>query len=460
MRTIIVLLMLIFPLRVLAEMEDFPRYSHGALLFYMDSASFPNLNNKEKTYVEFYYGIPFNQLTFKEKADTLFAYCILHTLIKDENGKEVCRISDAKRYYAFTEEEIGTDLPLLLNKAIELTPGKYSYKTTVQDGNSEREGYIEGEMEIPDYSVEELTVSQIQFASQLFKPLKESPFLKNGVTVIPNVSRTYSYKLPMLYFYFEINNILTSQTPMPDSTTLAISYEVYNPEGKLMKSFSGLKKTLAQNSSAEIGGFNIITLPPDNYRLRIIVEDLNTQKQVVTERGFRFLGMEEEAQPVAEILTEKEAEEYLNQIRYIATPEELKIYKSLPLDKKAEYLREFWKRRDPTPGTAKNEAMLEHYRRWYFVQKRYSSNIPGWKTDRGRIYIKYGPPDEIERHSASFDTKPYEIWYYYKKNMRFIFADLQGFGRYTLIHSVTMDHTEIEDPYWERRIKIIKGREF
>jgi GWxTD domain-containing protein len=93
---------------------------------------------------------------------------------------------------------------------------------------------------------------------------------------------------------------------------------------------------------------------------------------------------------------------WLNEdVTYIITDEERAAFKRLQTDEEREqFIENFWLRRDPTPDTIENEFKEEHYRRIAYANERYASGIPGWKTDRGRIYITYGPPDEIEDHSS------------------------------------------------------------
>ena len=102
---------------------------------------------------------------------------------------------------------------------------------------------------------------------------------------------------------------------------------------------------------------------------------------------------------------------WLNEdVTYIITDEERKAWKRLSTDDEREqFIEQFWLRRDPTPDTEENEYKEEHYRRIAYANERFASGIPGWKTDRGRIYIVYGPPDEIDDHSSggSYD-RPYE----------------------------------------------------
>src|SRR5664279_2910578 len=86
---------------------------------------------------------------------------------------------------------------------------------------------------------------------------------------------------------------------------------------------------------------------------------------------------------------------------YIITDEERQAFKRLATDEEREqFIEQFWLRRDPTPDTVENEFKEEHYRRIAYANEHYASGIPGWKSDRGRIYITYGPPDEKESHAS------------------------------------------------------------
>ncbi|HEY9141049.1 MAG TPA: GWxTD domain-containing protein [Bryobacteraceae bacterium] len=102
---------------------------------------------------------------------------------------------------------------------------------------------------------------------------------------------------------------------------------------------------------------------------------------------------------------------WLNEdVAYIITDEERAAFKRLQTDEEREqFIENFWLRRDPTPDTVENEFKEEHYRRIAYANEHFASGIPGWKTDRGRIYIVYGPPDEIEDHSSGgFYERPPE----------------------------------------------------
>jgi GWxTD domain-containing protein len=102
---------------------------------------------------------------------------------------------------------------------------------------------------------------------------------------------------------------------------------------------------------------------------------------------------------------------WLNEeVVYIITDEEKKAFKTLATDEEREqFIEQFWLRRDPTPDTEENEFREEHYRRIAYANERFASGIPGWKSDRGRIYIEYGPADEVESHpSGGTYERPYE----------------------------------------------------
>ncbi len=114
------------------------------------------------------------------------------------------------------------------------------------------------------------------------------------------------------------------------------------------------------------------------------------------------------------------------EVPYIITNEERAAFKKLTTDDEREsFIENFWDRRNPSPGSPENEFKEEYYRRIAYANERYASGIPGWKTDRGRIYIMYGAPDEIDSHPSGgtyerpqsegggeTSTYPFEDWRY------------------------------------------------
>ena len=138
-------------------------------------------------------------------------------------------------------------------------------------------------------------------------------------------------------------------------------------------------------------------------------------------------------------------------VAYIITDEERKAFKKLQTDDERErFIEEFWRRRDPDPDTDENEYREEYYERIAYANEHFASGIPGWKTDRGRIYIMWGKPDETESHPSggaynresyegggSTSTYPFERWFYrylagVGSGIEIEFVDPTGSGEYRI----------------------------
>jgi len=125
-------------------------------------------------------------------------------------------------------------------------------------------------------------------------------------------------------------------------------------------------------------------------------------------------------------------------VRWIISDDERTAFNRLRTDDEREaFIMQFWLRRDPTPGTPENEMKEENYRRIAFANDHFTEKIPGWRTDRGMVYIKYGPPDTLDSHGATASTYPYEIWHYpditgLSTPAEFEFVDPTMTGRYHL----------------------------
>jgi GWxTD domain-containing protein len=141
------------------------------------------------------------------------------------------------------------------------------------------------------------------------------------------------------------------------------------------------------------------------------------------------------------------------EIEYIITDEERAAFRGMRTDEEREqFIEQFWRRRDPSPETEENEFKEEHYRRIAYVNEHFASGIPGWKSDRGRIYITRGAPDEITDHSSGgfyerpwaegggqTSTFPFQIWRYRHLdgvgddvNIEFVDTTMSGESRMTI----------------------------
>src|SRR2546429_3736847 len=144
-------------------------------------------------------------------------------------------------------------------------------------------------------------------------------------------------------------------------------------------------------------------------------------------------------------------------VTYIISPDERNAFLQLDTNEEREqFIEQFWLRRSSNPDLPENDFKEEHYRRIAYANEHYASGIPGWKTDRGRIYIIWGPADEVDSHptggtydrpmeegGGSTSTYPWEKWRYrylegMGNNIELEFVDPSGSGEYHL----TMDPSE------------------
>jgi GWxTD domain-containing protein len=200
------------------------------------------------------------------------------------------------------------------------------------------------------------------------------------------------------------------------------------------------------------GALDLTGLPEGNYDLRLELE-LNG---VVVERRrqFRMAGMREtlardSVRRVAARITDEGYfaamnEEQLDSAKapllYIATePDQLDLYDRLSVQAKRAYLTRFWKGRDPSPGSPRNEAREQFYAAVEYANRTFGEGrrgVPGWRTDRGRIFARNGRPADMLDKTRDGKAPPYQVWQYYDgKHRYYIFADRTSFGAYALMHS-------------------------
>ena len=168
-----------------------------------------------------------------------------------------------------------------------------------------------------------------------------------------------------------------------------------------------------------------VDLPLRNYVLTVNVRSGNQTATLV--RPFRNIWPEMPA-------SLKVPELALDALRFITTEDQLDSLKSGGFERQRENLERFWTPRDATPGTALNEVMAEYYRRVDFAMREFGTlkEPDGTKSDRGRVYVLYGPPTQTER-SLQPSGGHTETWIYERLNRRFTFVDQDRNGTYTLL---------------------------
>ncbi|MGD8539395.1 MAG: GWxTD domain-containing protein [Candidatus Aminicenantes bacterium] len=169
---------------------------------------------------------------------------------------------------------------------------------------------------------------------------------------------------------------------------------------------------------------------------------------------------------IAEAPIDPNSQKFLDLIRYIVTPQEERIFREMPPEDRHEFVADFWKRRDPDPETAENEFRDIYYTRIARATKAFRAGIPGWMTDRGRIYVLLGPPTDVIKKSMGDATLDFnkglrelstdmleegtrterstQIWVYnqypnyFSGPLRLVFVDYYGTGDYKLNTDVTV----------------------
>jgi GWxTD domain-containing protein len=297
---------------------------------------------------------------------------------------------------------------------------------------------------------DKLLISSLEFCYSIERSTDTNDvFYKNSFRVVPNPTATFGQNVPVLYYYFELYNILNGIRGDKFVVTVNVldNYQQKIQEIKEKKFVRGK----VYDSSVEVGTVNIFNLPTGIYYLDVAVSDIEGRILVENRRKFFIFNPSvaprvDTSKVVAQVysLAESELDDEFTKASYIATQEERDFYKKLKgIEAKRRFLGIFWARRGGV------EFRNQYLQRVKEADEKFTTKYePGWKTDRGRVYIVYGPPDEVERYPYTENMKPYEIWHYYnlQGGVIFVFGDRRGFGRFELLHSTLVG--EIKDENW------------
>ncbi len=346
--------------------------------------------------------------------------------------------------------------------------GSYRMEVKISDLNTYRSGTKEIDFEIKPFSKTELTISDVELASKIQVAETEDKFTKNKYQVIPNPSGMYGTGAPILYFYAEIYNLV----PAGDSKQFRSKYSLIDGNGTEVRVIQDKLKEKPGASSVEVSGINIISLHSGSYFLRVEIEDMDNHLQITALKKFYIYRPDdfrkEETQTPASFdmnaylsapdyqgydsMDEKALNAEFDGASYLTSKEERVIFTKSDLAGKRAFIKKFWLDRDENRSTLENEYRREYLARLRHVNESFGSGKPGWKTDRGRVYLIYGKSDEVERYPNSAENRAYEVWNYFKiqGGILFIFVDIRGFGDYTLVHSTARE--ELQDQDWQRWI--------
>jgi len=122
----------------------------------------------------------------------------------------------------------------------------------------------------------------------------------------------------------------------------------------------------------------------------------------------------------------------VSQLEYIGTSADIARLKPARIEERDSLWRDFWKKLDPTPNTPFNEREEEYFSRIDYCEEHFGHGDKGWRSDRAKIYIRLGPPDDIQSMPYELGSYPYEVWFYYHLNLKYYFVDRYGVGEYFL----------------------------
>ncbi|MBD3399514.1 MAG: GWxTD domain-containing protein [Candidatus Coatesbacteria bacterium] len=502
-------------LAALPAAADFgPVANDEGLEFQLDSCQF--LGNSG-TLVELYLQVPNRGLEFLAE-DPLegpwWATYVVKLELLDDAGQVIYRDTWSNDIQAVAEEQTVREGSFSLDVVrLDMDPGLYEVRLTLGDPNSEdmATGTALLPLEVADLSTAALSPLQVSSNIRLVDTenfttvpigraglyLDEVPseavgpagafsandeFIKLDKFVAPLPSRTKTgSQQDLLYFYGELYT----------SGEYSLAYEVYNAPGSLLSDGETAVDADGMNSYAvavDTAGWS-----DGEYRLEIELRDAS--EAVLAESGRDFtIGVGAETVEVVadsgEPMTDEELRRFIREVGFIASERELNDLTGAPADKRWLLVERFWAKRDPDPATPTNEFKIEYYNRLAYVRDHYGRGYgDGLDSDRGRVYMIYGPPDEVEDtplgsgmiadrptesgiseleaeldvsgtkgvsagETSDMDTsaggelssnildleKPHLLWIYYRSGgesqmMKFLFEDRTGYGDYDIVWS-------------------------
>ncbi len=171
--------------------------------------------------------------------------------------------------------------------------------------------------------------------------------------------------------------------------------------------------------------FNVDEWSPGTYRVNLRARTLDPARDATASAEVRI--------DVTRAMLGADFETTLETLALIASQDELKPLRDAPESQRPAAWAKFWAARDPDPSTLENEALSEHLARVQYATREFSQFGPAYRSDRGRVYIRYGAPEQIDTAMDQRAQGEYEIWRYYTLNRTFVFFDMFGVGDFKLV---------------------------
>ena len=412
----------------------------------------------DMSYVEMYYSFSRSGIHYEKDNGTFTGAIVVHSIIRRDDEEMEPVLKTWRVPVTLTDTANLADRTLIGRVNYLLEPGRYRFAVISRD---EARPEVSDSAEIPfvvrEFGARSAAISDLELASSI-KKVADDPsniFYKNTLEIIPNPTLLYGKPLPNLMFYAELYNL--------DIDPFVVKSEVVSSYGRTMSS-KMVERSGKHASRVEVGQINIGALPSGVYTLVLAYGDTaGTFRQSQSKAFYVFnpdvpfdstaaAAVAEQIAAEFTAMGEDELNENFDMARYIATKAEQQIWGSLSTsESKKKFLTKFWRDRDTDQATPFNETYAEYKQRIAVCNDQFRTAYrTGWRSDRGRVYMLYGPPDYIERKSNESDMKPHEIWRYdyIEGGVEFIFVDRSGFNSYELVHSTKRN--EVYNPDWER----------
>ncbi len=438
-------------------------FAQNELGFEFDYAKF----NYDSTsvYLEFYYGLnPKNMQVFSSDKDQMIE-AIVHIEMKNLVTNEFFIKKDWK-VQDFAAATGNDSMPKLLSGVLSFVVPKAKYSLLVKVWDSKNPNFsktINETLLIEPVKPDKFSISDIELANNI-KTEDVDPnslFYKNTLEVIANPAMLYTNSSPVMFYYAELYNLKLADA----NSDFSLQKILYNSSGTpIYRNTKSIKQ--GQDAVVEYGFVNLSKYPTDSYNFVLSLIDPATNQAYVSSKRFYFYnpGVKDTSRlskvntgvlgSEFGLFTKDECDKMFLQVKYIASDREISQFKSLDsLKAKREFLYNFWRNRDTDLSTPRNEFKEEYMKRVAYANKNFTSMLrEGFLTDRGRVALLYGEPDQRDFYPSDSQVKPYEVWFYneIEGGVNFYFGDVTGFGNYELLHSTKRG--EVKDENWMRRI--------
>ncbi len=429
-----------------------------------DGTSYLHFQDRTRSYVEIYCAFQRSDFQFEDKEGKFEAIAFLYAEAIDKNG---VLVDSSSRFVVmsvqFLEDAYKKDVRIFEVLPLLLQPGHYNLRVTAVDVTTKRSGMATFEYVVRDFSGDKLMMSDLELAYDI-KPIDSlappSSLVKANRRVLPNPNRYFSNEDSIVYYYAEIYNLAERSGA---SKEFEVQVTLHDAFGFELRKYAAKHHQKPGPTAVLTDAVPVTGIPGGAYELHVEIQDIATGIKASTMKKFMLIYGFEQLSPTmsdSNSFTEADAALMEQVIKYISTSEEKDMYRELDLQGKKAFLAQFWDRKNPRPGAPVNEFKNEIFRRYAYVNQNYSTTLlardDGWKTDRGRIYITYGNPDNVERHPSSMGQKPFERWFFDRLPGQSggdycLFVDLDGYGNYRLVHSTLKG--EISNPEWEAKVE-------